>query len=120
MSSAAFLLRLFLAIVLIANGIGVPPAAAIAAAPSADEAAAPCHGAAPAQADNAASAQTPGGLPMDCCDERGACACIHACPGLPIAAVLTASTPVHDAAPARLPPHYRFEPPSRLHRPPIA
>jgi len=120
MSSAAFLLRLFLAIVLIANGIGVPPVAAIAAAPAADETAAPCHGAAAAPADSAAPMQTPGGLPMDCCDERGACACIHACPGLPIAAALIAGTPVHDAAPPRVPTQYRFEPPSRLHRPPIA
>ncbi len=117
MSSAAFLLRLFLAIVLIANGVGMPPVAA--AAPAADETAAPCHGAAPAPADDAAPMQTPGGLPMDCCDERGACACIHACPGLPTAAALIAAVPVHDAAPARVPAQYRFEPPSRPHRPPI-
>ncbi|PZQ13984.1 MAG: hypothetical protein DI564_10455 [Rhodanobacter denitrificans] len=118
MSPAAFLLRLFLAIVLIANGVGVPPAAAAAASPAADETAAPCHGATPMQAGTAAT-QTPGGLPMDCC-ERGACACIHACPGLPIAAALIVTAPLHAAAPLRVPPHYRFEPPSRLHRPPIA
>ncbi len=120
MPSAAFLLRLFLAIVLIANGIGVPPAAAVAAAPVANEAAAPCHGAAAARADAAASAPAPPAQPMDCCDERGACACIHACPGLPISfAPIVTATP-HAAAVTRVPPNYRFEPPSRLHRPPIA
>lgn len=118
MPSAALLLRLFLAIVLIANGIGVPPVAAAVPA-AADRAAAPCHGAAPVQADDAAPVQAPADAPMDCCDERGACACIHACPGLPIAAAVIAGVAVHAAAPAGAPPQYRFEPPGRLHRPPI-
>ncbi|HUD43738.1 MAG TPA: CopL family metal-binding regulatory protein [Dokdonella sp.] len=119
MSPAAFLLRLFLAVVLIANGIGAPPAAAAVPASTADSAAPPCHGA--AQDEVAAGAiAAPPGVPMDCCDDRGACACIHACPGLPTAAAVIAGVPVHDAAPARVPPSYGFEPPSRLHRPPIA
>lgn len=123
MSFPAALLRLFLAITLIANGMGMPAVSPVAAMPAmADAASPPCHGSGPAApADAGDAARTPPtGAPMDCCNDRGACACLHACPGLPMLSGTLAAASIGAAAPAPLPPHYRFEPADRLHRPPIA
>ncbi|ANB17424.1 Hypothetical protein I596_1396 [Dokdonella koreensis DS-123] len=120
MSVSAVLLRLLLAIALIANGVGVPVVPSAQAGPARDAQDLPCHGAAATpEAPGTATDRPAPDDPHGCC-LSGPCACLHACPALPAALAAAPPLPPRVAGSALPGPDYRFEPADRLHRPPIA